>query len=189
MKNSKIVTITGAAGQVASYLIPMIASGNLYGKNTNIELRLLDLEEKKEYLYGYAMEIDDCAYPLIESIIVTSDYEEAFENTDVAVLIGAKPRVKGMKRSDLLISNYNIFQNQGKILNEVASKDVRVMVVGNPANTNCLVTMKNAPDIPTERFSSMTFLDSNRAYSILAKKIKVKTKAIENIILWGNHGE
>lgn len=189
MGPKRTVTITGAAGQVAGYLIPMIASGSLYGENISIDLRLLDIEAKMKNLYGIAMEIQDSAYPLIENITVTCNYEVAFDNTDTAILIGASPRVKGMKRSDLLINNYSIFEEQGKILNKVASKDIKILVVGNPANTNCFITLKNAQDIPKERFSAMTFLDSNRAFSILAKKANVNANDIENIILWGNHGE
>lgn len=182
------VCITGAAGQVASYLIPLVADGGVF-KGKKIHLRLLDIEEKIDYLKGLKMEIEDSCYDVIEDVIVTSKEEVAFKNCHRAILIGGKPRGKGMTRADLLRDNAKIFANQGKVINDVADKDVKVLVVANPSNTNCYIVSKNAPSIDSKNFSALSFLDLNRAYDLLAKGLNTPTCNIEDVIIWGNHGE
>jgi len=159
------------------------------GPNQKIELFLLDIPPMADKMNGVVMELKDCAFPLITKIVPTTDYKTAFSAVDIALLIGAKPRGKGMVRSDLLKANANIFKGQGKAIEQFASRDVKVVVVGNPANTNCLITMKNAPSIPPSNFTAMTRLDQNRATSQIADKIGVSVDNIHNVIIWGNHSK
>lgn len=187
MKEKLVVTITGAAGQVASGILSEISSGNVYNSNY-IELRLLDKTENLFKLEALKMELEDCCYQTLTDIVVTDDLEVAFKNCNRAILIGAKQRSYEMKRTDLISDNAKIFQLQGMFLNKYAAKDVSVIVVGNPSNTNCYVCMKNAPDINKNRFSSLMLLDSNRAKSLLSQKMGVPKNRIKNIIIWGNHG-
>ena len=189
MSETIVVTITGAAGQVAARVITSIASGEVYGQNKNIILKLLETPAILNNLKPILMELEDCCYSGLKKIIITDNPYEAFENSNRSILIGAKPRKTGMKRSDLIKDNVLIFKEQGHILNEVAADDIRILVVGNPANTNCYVAMNNAPDIPKERFSALTSLDQNRAYSLLASKAKVSPDDIKKVVVWGNHGE
>jgi len=186
--NSPIkILITGAAGQIAYSLIFMVANGNIFGPNQPIILHLLDIPSMLDVLKGVEMEIIDCSFPLIKEIIITSDVKTAFLGVEVAILVGAFPRQKGMERKDLLKKNAIIFKEQGKALNDFASRNVKVLVVGNPANTNCLIAMENAPDIPKENFTALTRLDHNRAKSQIALKLKVPVEDIHNVIIWGNH--
>jgi len=188
MSNRICICITGAAGQVANNLIPYIAGGHIYGEK-KIILKLLDIPEKLDVLKGIKLEIEDSCYKAIEDVIVTDKATEAFSGVNRAILIGGKPRRKGMTRSDLLLDNAKIFEEHGKILNELAEEDIHVLVVANPSNTNCYIAMKNAPNIPKNRFSALSYLDLNRAYNIVSKKVDVEVEKIENIIIWGNHGE
>lgn len=165
----------------------MVAQGEMLGPDQPIELRLLDIPAMANNLEGVAMEIKDCAYPLISKVVCTTDYKTAFENCDVALLIGAKPRGPGMSRADLLKANANIFMGQGKAINDYAKKTVKVLVVGNPANTNALIAATHAPDIPSGAFHAMTRLDHNRAVSQIATRLNVSVDRIKNIIIWGNH--
>jgi len=181
------VCITGAAGQIAYSLIFMIARGNMFGPNTEIVLHLLDIEPMAQALKGIEMELMDCAFPLVKDVIVTTDVKAAFMNVDVALLVGAFPRQKGMERKDLLKKNAAIFKEHGKALNDYASRHVKIVVVGNPANTNCLIAMNCAPDLPRENFSALTRLDHNRALAQVAQKIRVPVKDVHNVIIWGNH--
>ena len=182
------VCITGAAGQVASYLIPLVADGEIF-KDKKIHLRLLDIEEKIDYLKGLKMEIEDSCYDAIEDVIVTSKEEIAFKDCNRAILIGGKPRGKGMTRADLLRDNAKIFANQGKVINDVADKNVKVLVVANPSNTNCYIVSKNAPNIEDKNFSALSYLDLNRAYGLLSESLNVSVSDIKDVIIWGNHGE
>jgi malate dehydrogenase len=181
------VTVTGAAGQIGYAILFRIASGQMLGKDTPVELRLLEIPDAVQAAEGTAMELDDCAFPLLRKIDVTDDARFAFEGTSVALLIGARPRTKGMERSDLLEANGGIFKPQGEAINAGAADDVRVLVVGNPANTNCLIAMSNAPDVPRERFNAMTRLDHNRAIAQLANKLSVQVSEVTNMAIWGNH--
>jgi malate dehydrogenase len=181
------VAITGAAGQIGYALIFRIASGQMYGLDTEVELSLLELEQALPSLKGVAMELDDCAFPLLKKVTTTSDVNEAMRDVNWAVLVGSVPRKDGMERSDLLKINGNIFMTQGRAINEHAASDVRVFVVGNPCNTNCLVAMHNAPDVPRDRFYAMTMLDELRARSQLAIKAKVDVSDVSQMIIWGNH--
>lgn len=181
------VGITGAAGQIGYALLFRIASGQMFGPDTEVELQLLELEQALPALKGVAMELDDCAFPLLKNIVCTSDANEAFKDVNWAILVGSVPRKKGMERSDLLKINGGIFTAQGKAINDNAAKDVRVFVVGNPCNTNCYIAMNAAPDIPNDRFFAMTTLDENRAKTQLAKKANVAVTDVENMIIWGNH--
>lgn len=186
--NKKIkVAVTGAAGQIGYALLFRIASGQMFGDNVDIELHLLELDNSLPALEGVVMELDDCAFPLLKKIVYTSDIKIAIDGVNWAVLIGAVPRKQGMERSDLLKINGSIFISQGEAINKYAASDVRVFVVGNPSNTNCLITMHNAPEIPQDRFYSMTALDELRARSQLAKKAQVNIDAISQMIIWGNH--
>ena len=187
MKSTKRILVTGACGQIAYSLIFRIAAGEMLGKDTPIALHLLDIEPLKEILEGVVWELEDSCYPLLKEIKFGFDPYEVFKDIDIAILVGAKPRGPGMERKDLLIDNAKIFAQQGKALNEVANKDVKVLVVGNPCNTNALIAMKNAPDIPKENFFAMTRLDQNRAKYQLAKKAKVQIENIKNLAIWGNH--
>ncbi|HWV87265.1 MAG TPA: malate dehydrogenase [Capillimicrobium sp.] len=181
------VTVTGAAGQIGYALLFRIASGQLLGPDTKVELRLLEIEPALKAAEGTAMELVDCAFPLLSKIDITADADEAFDGANVALLVGARPRTKGMERADLLEANGAIFKPQGRAINDHAADDVKVLVVGNPANTNALIAQANAPDVPAERFTAMTRLDQNRAYAQLANKLAVGVDAISDLVVWGNH--
>ncbi len=188
MGNKRVkVTVTGAAGQIGYALLFRIASGQMFGPETEVELQLLELEAALPALNGVAMELDDCAFPLLKNIVCTSDINTAFKDTNWALLVGAVPRKDGMERADLLKVNGGIFGPMGKAINDHAAKDVRVLVVGNPCNTNAYITMKNAPDVPNDRFFAMTMLDENRAKTQLAKKAGVDVTEVQNMTIWGNH--
>ncbi|ORV06344.1 malate dehydrogenase [Mycobacterium celatum] len=181
------VAVTGAAGQIGYSLLFRLASGSLLGPDRPIELRLLEIEPALKALEGVVMELDDCAFPLLAGVEIGADPNKIFSGVNLALLVGARPRGPGMERSDLLEANGAIFTAQGKALNEVAAADVRIGVTGNPANTNALIAMSNAPDIPKERFSALTRLDHNRAISQLAKKTGAKVTDIKKMTIWGNH--
>jgi malate dehydrogenase len=181
------VTVTGAAGQIGYSLVFRIASGQLLGLDQPIILRLLEIEPAMKALEGVAMELDDCAYPLLSDLVLTSSTEKAFEGASWALLVGSVPRKAGMERGDLLSINGGIFAPQGKAIQAKAAADVRILVVGNPCNTNCLIARSNAPDIPAERWFAMTRLDENRAKTQLARKAAVPVSTITNMAIWGNH--
>src|SRR3954463_5379036 len=181
------VTVTGAAGQIGYALLFRIASGQMLGDDTPVRLKLLEIPDAVQAAEGVAMELDDCAFPLVDGIDISDDADEAFDGTNVALLVGAKPRSKGMERSDLLEANGGIFGPQGQAINDRADDDVRILVVGNPANTNCLIAMSNAADVPRERFTAMTRLDHNRAKTQLAKKAAASVADVRNLAVWGNH--
>ncbi len=181
------VTVTGAAGQIGYQLLFRIASGQLLGPNTPIVLRLLEIEPAMKSLEGVVMELDDCAFPLLEGIEATSNLDVAFTNTSWALLVGSIPRKAGMERGDLLNVNGGIFQPQGRAIAANAASDVRVLVVGNPCNTNCLIARSNAPEVPADRWFAMTRLDQNRAETQLAKRAGVGVKGVKNLAIWGNH--
>ncbi|MGE8590357.1 MAG: malate dehydrogenase, partial [Alcaligenes sp.] len=183
------VAVTGAAGQIGYALLFRIASGEMLGKDQPVILQLLELPDEKaqKALKGVMMELDDCAFPLLQGMSAHSDPEEAFKDVDIALLVGARPRGPGMERKDLLAFNAQIFTAQGRALNKVASRDVKVLVVGNPANTNAYIAMKSAPDLPAKNFTAMLRLDHNRALSQLAAKSGKPVADIENLIVWGNH--
>lgn len=184
---SKTVTVTGAAGAIGYALLFRVASGQLLGPDEKIKLRLLEIEPALQAAEGTAMELHDSALPLLESVDITSDANEAFDGTNVGLLVGAQPRQQGMERADLLEANGKIFGPQGQAINAGADDDVRVLVVGNPANTNALIAMSNAPDVPNSRFTAMTRLDENRAVSMLARKLSVGVEDIQDLAVWGNH--
>ena len=181
------VAVTGAAGQIGYSLLFRIASGHLLGPDQPVELRLLEITPALDALRGVAMELEDCAFPLLAGIEQTDDPNVAFEGANVALLVGSRPRSKGMERKDLLEANGAIFTVQGKALSDNAADDVRVLVVGNPANTNCLIAMRNAPSIPAERFTAMTRLDHNRAMAQVAAKTGTTVNDITKMTIWGNH--
>ncbi|WP_421844814.1 malate dehydrogenase [Mycobacterium sp.] len=181
------VAVTGAAGQIGYSLLFRLASGSLLGPDRPIELRLLEIEPALKALEGVVMELDDCAFPLLDSVHIGADPNKIFDGVNLALLVGARPRGPGMERGDLLEANGAIFTAQGKALNSVAADDVRVGVTGNPANTNALIAMTNAPDIPRERFSALTRLDHNRAISQLATKTGAAVTDIKKMTIWGNH--
>ncbi|BBZ22309.1 malate dehydrogenase [Mycolicibacter hiberniae] len=181
------VAVTGAAGQIGYSLLFRLASGSLLGPDRPIELRLLEIEPALKALEGVVMELDDCAFPLLSGVQIGSDANKIFDGANLALLVGARPRGPGMERSDLLEANGAIFTAQGKALNAVAASDIRVGVTGNPANTNALIAMTNAPDIPKERFSALTRLDHNRAISQLAAKTGAKVTDVKKMTIWGNH--
>src|ERR1700692_4067801 len=181
------VTVTGAAGQIGYSLVFRIASGQLLGPEQPIDLRLLEIPAAMGALDGVAMELIDCAFPLLAGLDLHDDPSEAFDGVNVALLVGSRPRTKGMERAELLSENGKIFTVQGKALNDHAAEDLRVLVVGNPANTNCLIAMNNAPDVPRERFTSVMRLDHNRAVAQLASKLAVPVSAITEMGGWGNH--
>lgn len=181
------VAVTGAAGQIGYSLLFRLASGSLLGPDRPVELRLLEIEPALKALEGVVMELDDCAFPLLSGVEIGADANKIFDGANLALLVGARPRGPGMERSDLLEANGAIFTAQGKALNEVAADDVRIGVTGNPANTNALIAMSNAPDIPRERFSALTRLDHNRAISQLARKTGAKVTDIKKMTIWGNH--
>jgi malate dehydrogenase len=181
------VTVTGAAGQIGYAILFRIASGQLLGPDEKVELRLLEIPAAVKAAEGTALELFDCAFPLLASIDISDDPNVAFDGTNVALLIGARPRSKGMERADLLEANGRIFKPQGQALNDHAADDVRILVVGNPANTNALIAMNNAPDVPAERFGAMTRLDENRAVAQLAQKLGVGVDDVQDLVVWGNH--
>ena len=181
------VTVTGAAGQIGYSLLFRLASGSLLGPDRPIELRLLEIEPALKALEGVVMELDDGAFPLLSGVQIGADPNKIFDGVNLALLVGARPRGPGMERGDLLEANGAIFTAQGKALNSVAADDVRIGVTGNPANTNALIALNNAPDIPKERFSALTRLDHNRAISQLAKKTGAKVTDIKKLTIWGNH--
>ena len=181
------VTVTGAAGQIGYQLLFRIASGQMLGPNTPIVLRLLEIEPAMKALEGVVMELDDCAFPLLAGIEATSDLKHAFTDTNWALLVGSIPRKAGMERSDLLNVNGGIFKPQGRAIAENAASDVRVLVVGNPCNTNCLIARSNATEVPADRWFAMTRLDQNRAETQIAKKVGVGVAEVKNLVIWGNH--
>lgn len=186
-RKSVKVAVTGAAGNIGYAMLFRLASGEVFGHNTKISLHLLEITSALKALEGVVMELNDCAFPLLENIVVTDDPEVAFDGVNWAILVGAKPRTKGMERGDLIRENGPIFTGQGKAIAAKAAADVRVIVVGNPANTNALIAMSNAKDLPKERFAAMTHLDQNRAYSQLAEKAGVTVNDVSNVTIWGNH--
>jgi malate dehydrogenase len=181
------VTVTGAAGQIGYALLPRIASGNMLGEDTLVELRLLEIPQAMQALEGVVMEIEDSAFPLVAGVEITDDPNVAFDGVNIALLVGSRPRTKGMERSELLEANGAIFTVQGKALSDQAADDVKVLVVGNPANTNCLIAMNNAPDIPSERFTAMMRLDHNRAKAQLARRAGAHVSEVQRMTIWGNH--
>jgi malate dehydrogenase len=181
------VTVTGAAGQIGYALLFRIASGQLLGPDVPLRLKLLEITPALKAAEGTAMELDDCAFPLLAGIDITDDLKTAFDGTNIALLVGARPRTAGMERGDLLEANGGIFGPQGKAINDHAAEDVKVLVVGNPANTNALIAQRNAPDVPASRFTAMMRLDHNRALSQLSTKLSVPVTAIEHMTIWGNH--
>ncbi|MFB9833325.1 malate dehydrogenase [Actinoallomurus acaciae] len=181
------VTVTGAAGQIGYALLFRIASGQLLGPDTPVRLRLLEISPAVKAAEGTAMELNDSAFPLLEGIDVTDDAKRAFDGTNVALLVGARPRTKGMERGDLLEANGGIFKPQGEAINAGAASDVRVLVVGNPANTNALIAKSHAPDVPAERFTAMTRLDHNRAIAQLSKRLDAAVADVKKMTIWGNH--
>ena len=181
------VTITGAAGNIGYALLFRVASGAVFGPKQPVVLRLLEIEPALPALDGVVMELDDCAFPLLAGVEPTSDLKTAFDGTNWALLVGSVPRKEGMERSDLLTINGGIFKDQGRAINDNAADDVRILVVGNPCNTNCLIARSNAPDIPVERFFAMTRLDQNRATTLLAKRAGRPVKDVKNVAIWGNH--
>lgn len=187
MTGAITVLITGAAGQIAYNLSSMIANGNLFGKDQKVILHLLDIPQAAEALKGVVMELQDCAFNVLEKVVPTCDLEEACRDIDVAFMVGAMPRKQGMERRDLLSVNVNIFKQQGQALDKYAKKSVKVLVVGNPANTNCLMMSKFAPSIPKENFTALSRLDHNRAAFQVANKSVVPNECVKNVIIWGNH--
>ncbi|XRQ05938.1 malate dehydrogenase [Actinomadura welshii] len=181
------VTVTGAAGQIGYALLFRIASGHLLGADVPVRLRLLEIPQAVKAAEGTAMELDDCAFPLLSGIDIFDDATKAFEGANVALLVGARPRTKGMERGDLLEANGGIFKPQGEAINAGAADDVKVLVVGNPANTNALIAQQHAPDVPADRFTAMTRLDHNRALAQLSKKAGVSVADIRKMTIWGNH--
>lgn len=181
------VAVTGAAGQIGYAILFRIASGQLLGPDTRVHLSLLEIPDAVKAAEGTAMELEDCAFPLLAGVDIHDEPTSSFDGVNVALLVGARPRAKGMERSDLLAANGGIFKPQGRALNDHAAPDVKVLVVGNPANTNCLIAQRNAPDIPPERFTAMTRLDHNRAIAQLAAKTGVAVSDVTNMTIWGNH--
>jgi malate dehydrogenase len=187
VSNPVRVTVTGAAGQIGYSLLFRIASGQLLGPDQPVDLRLLEIPPAMGALEGVAMEITDCAFPLLAGLDLHDDPNDAFDGVNIALLVGSRPRTKGMERAELLSENGKIFTVQGKALNDKAADDVKVLVVGNPANTNCLIAMNNAPDIPNDRFTAMLRLDHNRAIAQLASKVECPVTDITQMGVWGNH--
>lgn len=187
MKSPVRVTVTGAAGQISYGLLFRIASGDMLGPDQPVILQLLEIPPAMNALQGVVMELDDCAFPLLKGIVATDDPNVAFKDSDFALLVGAMPRKKGMERKDLLTANSKIFSVQGKAIDQHAKKDIRVLVVGNPANTNALITMANAPSIKPGNITAMTRLDHNRAISQLATKLDVDSTLVSKMTIWGNH--
>jgi len=187
MKTPVRVAVTGAAGQIGYAILFRIANGDLLGKDQPVILSLLDLPQAQKALNGVIMELNDCAFPLLAGVVPSDDPNVAFKDVDIAILVGSRPRGPGMERADLLAANAAIFKVQGKALNDHAKRDVKVLVVGNPANTNAYIAMKSAPDLPKENFTAMLRLDHNRAVSMLAEKTGTPVKDIEKMAVWGNH--
>ena len=187
MANTMKVAVTGAAGQIGYALLFRIASGQMLGPDTKVHLSLLEIPDAVKAAEGTAMELDDCAFPLLEKISISDDPKSAFEGANIGLLVGARPRGPGMERSDLLEANGGIFKPQGEAINEVAADDIKVLVVGNPANTHALIAASAAPDVPADRFTAMTRLDHNRAIAQLANKLGKPVSAISNMTIWGNH--
>ncbi|WP_239348535.1 malate dehydrogenase [Snodgrassella communis] len=187
MKKPVRIAVTGATGQIGYALLFRIASGDMLGKDTPVILQLLDLPQSQTAAQGVMMELQDCAFPLLVDMFATHDPEVAFKDADIAIIVGARPRSKGMERSDLLQANAEIFAAQGAALNKVASRDVKVLVVGNPANTNAYIAMKSAPDLPAKNFTALMRLDQNRALSQLAEKTGKPVSKIKKLCIWGNH--
>jgi len=189
MKPPIRVAVTGAAGQIGYALVPRIAAGEMFGPDQPVILQMIEIPDEKamKALEGVAMELDDCAFPLLAGTVVTSDLAQGFSGASWALLIGSRPRGAGMERNDLIKVNGPIFTGQGKAINDHAAKDVRVAVVGNPCNTNCLIAMHSAPDVPRERFTALTRLDENRARAQLAKKAGRPITSVKNTLIWGNH--
>lgn len=183
----KIVAVTGGAGQICYQLLFRIANGDMLGHDQPIALRILEIPQALKALEGVKMELQDCAFPLLVDVHIGSDPKKMFHEAHYALLVGAKPRGPGMERKDLLEENAKIFVEQGKAINEVADRNVKVLVVGNPCNTNCLIAMSNAPDIPRKNFHAMTRLDQNRAQSLLAQRGSVNVGEVTNVTIWGNH--
>src|SRR3954470_15448767 len=181
------VTVTGAAGQIGYAILFRIASGQLLGSDTRVHLNLLEVPQAVKAAEGTALELFDCAFPLLAGVDIHDDPNRAFDGTNIALLIGARPRSKGMERADLLEANGAIFKPQGEALNAHAAEDVKILVVGNPANTNALIAKQNAQDIPAERFTAMTRLDENRAVAMLANKLEVGVEDVQDLVVWGNH--
>jgi malate dehydrogenase len=181
------VAVTGAAGQISYSLLPLIANGTMFGPDQEVILHLLEVPFVMEALNGIVLELEDGAYPLLKGIVATTDAEVAFKDVDIAILVGAFPRKEGMERSDLLLKNAGIFKVQGEAIDKVAKKSVKVLVVGNPANTNCLLCQHYAPSIPKEQFSALTRLDHNRAKAQISKKLNIPVKDVHNVVIWGNH--
>jgi malate dehydrogenase len=181
------VTITGAAGQISYSLLFRVAAGEMLGPNQPVILQMLEITPALDALKGVAMELEDCAFPLVEGIVCTDQVDVAFKDADYALLVGARPRGPGMERKDLLEANAAIFSAQGKAINDHASRDIKVLVVGNPANTNALITQRNAPDIDPRQFTAMTRLDHNRAMSQIAEKAGKTVNDVKNMTIWGNH--
>jgi len=181
------VTVTGAAGQIGYALLFRIAAGEMLGSDTQVSLRLLEIPDAIKAAEGTAMELEDCAFPLLRGIDISDDPKEAFDGTNIALLVGARPRSKGMERADLLEANGGIFKPQGEAIADSAANDIKVLVVGNPANTNALIAMNNADGVPPERFTAMTRLDHNRAVAQLADKTGAAVSDITNMAVWGNH--
>ncbi len=187
MKQPVRVAVTGSGGQIGYSLLFRIASGEMLGPDQPVILQLFDITPSLPVVRGVVMELDDCAFPLLQGVIVTDDVRVAFKDADVALLVGSRPRTKGMERKDLLEMNGAIFTEQGRALSEVASRDVKVLVVGNPANTNCLIAMKNAPELKPANFSAMMRLDHNRALSQIGTKLGKPVASVKRVIVWGNH--
>src|SRR5436190_6201987 len=188
MSNSPLrVAVTGAAGQIGYALLFRIASGAMFGPNQPVILHLIEIEPALPALNGVVMELDDCAFPLLKGVVPTADLNEGFKDVNWALLVGSVPRKAGMERKDLLGINGKIFIGQGRAIEKNASKDARVLVIGNPCNTNCLIAMNNAPGLPRDRWFAMTRLDENRARSQLARKAGVDITAVTNVAIWGNH--
>jgi malate dehydrogenase len=181
------VAVTGAAGQIGYAILFRIASGQMLGPDTEVALRLLEIPQAVKAAEGTAMELEDCAFPLLAGIEITDDPNVAFDGVNVALLVGARPRTKGMERGDLLQANGGIFKPQGQALNAHAADDVKILVVGNPANTNCLIARSHAPDIPVERFTAMMRLDHNRSVAQIAQKVGARVADVTNVSVWGNH--
>lgn len=181
------IAVTGAAGQIGYALLFRIASGSVFGPDQPVKLNLIEIPNAMDRLKGVIMELDDCAFPLLEEIVATTDLDEGFTDVNWALLIGSVPRLKGMERGDLLNINGGIFTPQGKAIEANAASDVRIIVVGNPCNTNCLIAMNNAPSIPRDRWFAMTMLDENRAKAQLAEKANLPVSSISNMTIWGNH--
>lgn len=187
LKKHVKVAVTGAAGHIGYALVFRIANGDMFGKDTEVDLYLNELPQALAALRGVEMELQDCAFPLLRNIVCTDDLKVGMKDVDWAILVGAVPRKEGMERSDLLKINGKIFTDQGRAINDYASNDARVLVVGNPCNTNCLIAMNNAPDVPNDRFYAMTMLDENRARAQLALRADVPVHEVKNMNIWGNH--